>query len=78
MAKRQKLEPEFEEVSEPSQLSDPFPKAKVRCVVTAVSRVIVASTARSLVGRRPCVSSVVRRLALCARRVVRAPGKLHS
>ena len=27
MAKRQKLEPEFEEVSEPSQLSGPFPKA---------------------------------------------------
>ena len=29
MAKRQKLEPEFEEVSEPSQLSGPSPKAKV-------------------------------------------------
>ena len=50
-----KLEPEFEEVSEPSQLFGPSPKAKVHCVVIAVSRrarVIIASTARSLVGRR--------------------------
>ena len=28
MAKRQNLEPEFEEVSKPSQLSGPSPKAK--------------------------------------------------
>ena len=39
IAKRQKLEPEFDDVSEPSQLSGPSPKAKVHCVVTAVSNV---------------------------------------
>ena len=38
VAKWQKLEPEFEEVSEPSQLSEPSPKDKVHCVVTAISR----------------------------------------
>ena len=60
MAKRQKLEPEFEEVSE---LYGPFLKAKVHCVVISVSsraRVIV-STSRSLVERR---SSVARHLIL--------------
>ena len=36
MAKWQKLEPEFEEVSEPSQLSGPSPNTKVHCVVTAI------------------------------------------
>ena len=69
MVKQKKLEPKFEEVSEPSQLSGlsgPCLKAKVHCVVTAVSRRarVIVSTARSLVGRCSCVSSVARRLLL--------------
>ena len=94
MAKQQKLEPEFEEVLEPSQLSGHSPKVKVHCVVTTVSRrarIIVASTARSLVGRHPCVTSVAKRLLLlsssltiCMPNVrqkvhsVRAPGNLPT
>ena len=38
MVKRQKLEPKFEEVSEPSQLSGPSLKAKAHCIVTTISR----------------------------------------
>ena len=79
MAKRQKLEPMFEEVLEPSQLSG---KAKVHYVVSRRARVIIASTARSLVERRPCVSSVARRLLLSmpnvrqrSARSLHAPGK---
>ena len=66
MAKWQKLEPEFEEFS---KLSGPSLKSEVHCAVTTISpmkesKVIITSTARSLMGRRPCVSSVARCLLL--------------
>ena len=37
MVKWQALEPEFDKFSEPSQLSEPSPKAKVHCIVIIIS-----------------------------------------